>query len=294
MMEEKLLKPEVDFVFKKIFGNEKKPEILISFLNAVMENEEKIVSVKIQGTDINKDHLEDKYSRLDIKAITSNNEKVNIEIQVKNEYNMIKRSLYYWSKMYEEDLKEGQSYDALRRTICINLLSFKYLDNERYHNGYRLKEMNTNEELTDIQEIHFIELPKLKVSEEVEVSNLLEAWISFIKNPESKKVTILENRVEEIKKAKEELIYLSSDEEQRDLYLRRKMAISDRVSDLENGERKGELNMLLRVLHKKFKDLPQSYVKKINKASSDTITQIGEDIFDIINIEDLDKYLFDR
>lgn len=140
-MEEKLLKPEVNFVFKKIFGNEKKPEILISFLNAVMENEDKIVSVKIQGTDIDKEYLEDKYSRLDIKATTSRNEKVNIEIQVKNEYNMIKRSLYYWSKMYEEDLKEGQNYNTLKRTVCINLLNFKYLDDNRYHNGYRLKEM---------------------------------------------------------------------------------------------------------------------------------------------------------
>ncbi|MGL4847565.1 MAG: hypothetical protein ACRC28_01360 [Clostridium sp.] len=50
----------------------------------------------------------------------------------------------------------------------------------------------------------------------------------------------MEKSVEEIKKARKELIYLSSDEKQRDLYLRRKMAISDRVSDLENAEKKGE------------------------------------------------------
>ncbi|WP_297634847.1 Rpn family recombination-promoting nuclease/putative transposase [uncultured Clostridium sp.] len=238
-MEIGLLKPEVDFVFKKIFGNEKRPEILISFLNAVMESEDKIISVEIQGTDINQEHIDDKYSRLDIKARTNKNEKVNIEIQVKNEYNMIKRSLYYWSKMYEEDLKKGENYDKLKRTVCINLLSFNYLKNDRYHNGYRLKEVETNEELTDIQEIHFIELPKLKESDEVEVSNLLEAWVSFIKNPESKRVKALERNIDEIKKAKEELINLSSDREQRDIYLQRMMAISDRVSDLENATQKG-------------------------------------------------------
>lgn len=129
----------------------------------------------------------------------------------------------------------------------------------------------------------------------MEVSNLLEAWISFIKNPESEKVRILENSVEEIKKAKEELVYLSSDEKQRDLYLRRKMAISDRVSDLENVEKKGRkegrLEILLIQLNKKFKGLPDGYIKKINKASSEVIGQIGEDIFDIESVEDLDKYL---
>ncbi|MGL4875280.1 MAG: Rpn family recombination-promoting nuclease/putative transposase [Clostridium sp.] len=249
-MEERLLKPEVDFVFKKIFGNEKKPEILISFLNAVMEQNDKIISVEIQNTDIDKEYINDKYSRLDIKAVTNRNEKINIEIQVKNEYNMVKRSLYYWSKMYEEDLKEGENYNSLKRTVCINLLSFKYLKNNRYHNGYRLKEMSTNEELTDIQEIHFIELPKLKENDEVEVSSLLEAWISFIKNPESKRVKTLENSVEEIKKAKEELEYLSGDKEQREIYLRRKMAIADRVSDLENAEKKGGENMQIGIAKK--------------------------------------------
>ena len=37
----KLMNPKVDFVFKKIFGNEKKPEILISFLNSVFKLPEK-------------------------------------------------------------------------------------------------------------------------------------------------------------------------------------------------------------------------------------------------------------
>ena len=99
---------------------------------------------------------------MDVKAVTSKNEIINIEIQLKNEYNMIQRSLYYWSKLYEEQLEEGDRYDKLSRTVCINILDFKYLKNDRFHNGYRLKEIETNEELTDLEEIHFIEIPKLK------------------------------------------------------------------------------------------------------------------------------------
>ena len=107
-----ILSPKVDFVFKKIFGNEKHPNILISFLNAVIKPTDLIKSVQIKNTDIEKEHIEDKYSRLDIKAVTNNGEHINIEIQVKNEYNMIKRSLYYWSKMYEGQLTNCLLYTS--------------------------------------------------------------------------------------------------------------------------------------------------------------------------------------
>ena len=128
-----LLDPKVDFVFKNIFGSTKHPEILISFLNAILNPIKKIVSVDIKNTDIEKQFIEDKYSRLDVKATTSNGEVVNIEIQLKNENNMIKRSIYYLSKMYEEQLGEGDNYSKLGRTICINILNFKYLKTEEFH-----------------------------------------------------------------------------------------------------------------------------------------------------------------
>ena len=105
-----LLDPKVDFVFKNIFGSPNHPEILISFLNATLKPKKKIVSVDIKKTDIEKQYIEDKYSRLDVKATTSNDEIINIEIQLKNENNMIKRSLYYLSKMYEEQLNEKEDY----------------------------------------------------------------------------------------------------------------------------------------------------------------------------------------
>ena len=258
-MQRRLLNPKIDFVFKKIFGSEENPKILIGFLNAVLKPIIPIVEVEIKNTDIEKVHVEDKFSRLDVKAKTSNQEIINIEIQLKipfshlvndipslpfqehpllkNEYNMIKRSLYYWSKMYEEQLNEGDDYSKLERTICINILNFKYLDNNRFHNGYRLKEIETNEELTNIQEIHFIEIPKL--SEDSDEKDMLVAWMEFLKNPESEKVRSLELTISEIREAKDELIRISNDKEQRLLYEMRSKTLKDKNSALNEAERKG-------------------------------------------------------
>ncbi|QAA33571.1 Rpn family recombination-promoting nuclease/putative transposase [Clostridium manihotivorum] len=232
-----LLDPKVDFVFKNIFGSEKNPEILISFLNAILKPKDKITAVEIKGNDIEKQFVEDKYSRLDVKATTSNNEIVNIEIQLKNEYNMVKRSLYYLSKMYEEQLGEGEDYSKLCRTICINILNFKYLKTERFHTGYRLKEIETNEELTDIMEMHFIEIPKL--DNDTDEKDMLVAWTEFLKNPESEKVRSLELTVEEIRHAKDKLIKMSNDSVQREIYEMRAKILKDKVSALNKAKEEG-------------------------------------------------------
>lgn len=254
-----LLDPKIDFVFKKIFGSEKHPRVLISFLNAILKPINPISNVEIRNSDLEKEFLDDKFSRLDIKAITNKNEIINIEIQLKipfghlvndipslpfqehpllkNEYNMIKRSLYYWSKMFEGQLTEGQKYDTLAKTICINILNFKCLKTKEAHSIYRLKEINTNEELTDLQEIHFIELPKLPKNEEIK--DVFDAWMEFIENPISNKLQKAEMTIQEIKEAKNELLRLSANDKERMKYEDRRAALLDKVSALENAEEKG-------------------------------------------------------
>ncbi len=235
-----LLLPKVDFVFKRIFGNEKHPNVLISFLNAVLNPVDPIKSIILKDTTIEKESLESKFSRLDVKATTDKGEEINIEIQIKDEKNMIQRSLYYWSRMYYEQLKKGDVYDKLSRTICINLLDFNLLPCDKFHSVYRLKECQTNEELTDLEEIHFIELKKMKTVNNIEeINSQLEEWIYFINQPESELVQKLERKNEDLKEAKEELIRLSGDEETRKRYEKRMDTLRNERSALKSAEEKG-------------------------------------------------------
>lgn len=235
-----LLPPKMDFVFKRIFGNEKHPNVLISFLNAVLNPIDPIESVELKDTTIEKNHLEDKYSRLDVKAITNKGEHINIEIQLKDEYNMIKRSLYYWSKLYEGQLESGENYQKLSRTICINLLDFNLLNHSKFHSVYRLKDCQTNEELTDVMELHFIELKKMKDVQRVEdVKSKLEAWLYFINQPDSELVQELEKVEIEIKEAKAELVRLSGDRKERERYEKRRESRLNEISALAYAEEKG-------------------------------------------------------
>lgn len=233
-----LLDPKTDFIFKKIFGSEENKSILISFLNATLKSEDEIKSVTLDNTDMEKSFLEDKFSRLDIKATTNRNERINIEIQLRNEKNMIKRTLYYWSKMYEKQLKEGENYSKLNRTVCINILNFDYLDSEKFHSKFRLRDTETNSELTDVIEIHFIEIPKL--SDNSDEKDMLVAWVEFLKNPESEKVRKIENDVKEIRNAKDELVKISADKKQRDLYEMRQKVLHDEANALSSAKEEGK------------------------------------------------------
>ena len=280
-----LLNPQIDFVFKKIFGTEKNKPILINFLNAVIKPTTPIKDVEIKNNDIDKDFIEDKFSRLDVKATTSNKEHINIEIQVKNEYNMIQRTLYYWSKMYSEQIQNRDNYSKLERTVCINILNFKYLNNDKYHNAYRLKEITSNEELTDLQEIHFIELPKFneignkEYVENVEKMDALEKWLEFLVEPESNTVRQLELSNEEIKLAKSELYRLSMDSKEREQYNMREKAIYDRISALENAEAKGKRESKLEVVKESLSQgLEISLISKITGLSKEEILKIKKDI----------------
>ena len=234
-----LLSPKVDFVFKKIFGSEENKSVLISFLNATLKPKKEIVSVDLKNTDIEKEYLKDKFSRLDVKATTSNKETINIEIQLSDQYNMTQRTLYYWSKMYEEQMEQSDNYRKLSRTVCINILNYNYLDNDRLHNIYRLKEIETNEELTDICEIHFIEIPKLRHLDLKDEADMLEVWVEFLRDPESEVIRNIEMSNEAVRKAKDKLYKLSQSKEDRELYFLREKSIRDEISALSKAKEEG-------------------------------------------------------
>ena len=182
---------------------------------------------------------------------------------------MVKRSLYYLSKMYEEQLNEKEDYSKLARTVCINILNFKYLKTDNFHTGYRFKEIESNEELTDIMEVHFIEIPKLKDSSDEK--DMLVAWTEFLKDPESEKVRGLELSIEEIRQAKDELIRMSNDKKQRELYDMRANSLRDKISELNAAKREG-IEEVARNMKKN--ELPIEMISKLTGLRVDEIDKL--------------------
>ena len=93
-----IILPTNDLMFKRIFWSKEHPEILISFLNAVLKREDPIKSVDLLNTEIDDQFVGKHGIRLDLLGITKKGELLNIEMQNSNNNNMFKRSLYYFVK----------------------------------------------------------------------------------------------------------------------------------------------------------------------------------------------------
>ncbi|GAA0605057.1 hypothetical protein GCM10009001_22890 [Virgibacillus siamensis] len=160
----KLMDLKVDYAFKQLFGNEKNKEITVVFLNAILQKtgRNKIKDISFGNTDLANEYADDKASRLDLLVVTDAGEWIDVEIQFANKYDMVKRSLYYWSKTYQQPLEKSMLYSQLRPVIAINILNFDlFSETKNFHTTFHLHEDVEKFKLTEVMEFHFIEMSKL-------------------------------------------------------------------------------------------------------------------------------------
>ena len=186
------INPKIDFAFKKIFGSEDSKDILISFLNALIYEEQPIIqdleilnpylAPKIRG-------LKDTY--LDIKAkitdpATNTQSTIIIEMQVLNVEGFEKRILYNAAKSYSTQLASGQGYHLLNPVIALTITDFvMFTELEKVTSRFILKEKDylIDYPIYDI-ELVFVELPKFK-KELAELNNIVDKWLYFLTHARS-------------------------------------------------------------------------------------------------------------
>lgn len=160
-----LMDLKIDYAFKQLFGSEKNKEITVVFLNAILQQTGRntVKEIMFVNQEFPGEFANDKQSQLDIVVRTQANELINVEMQISNHHNMIKRTLYYWARLYTHQLIRSKSYHTLLPTITINICDFTLFPTPHYHNTYHLYEDKTLKRLEiadDVLEIHFIEMRK--------------------------------------------------------------------------------------------------------------------------------------
>lgn len=236
-----LLNPKNDVVFQKLFGVKENEKLLISFLNSILEpsGSGKIKSLTFEEKELNTTLIaSEKLSILDIHVTTEKDTHINVEIQLINQYNMVKRTIFYLSKMILKQLVRGNNYAELNKTITINILDFDYIDETEFHSCYHFYEDKTKKCLSDIVEIHFIELPKFAKSKK-DYNNKLHRWLSFLIDPKGKEIDALKKEDMEIKEAMDVLYHISGDKKMIELAELRDKAIRDEKSRLQGSREEG-------------------------------------------------------
>lgn len=178
-----------DVAFRKIFGNENRKEVLISFLNAVLllEGYRKIVTVEIL-TPYQLPALKGgKVTIVDVRAKDQNDKNYIVEMQVAEVDGFDKRVLYYASKSYSSQIDRGDLYEKLNPVFFIGILDFEITQNPDYISRHKIVDTETGENLLSDIEFTFIELPKFTKAE-ADVNSIVDQWVYFIKNAENLEV----------------------------------------------------------------------------------------------------------
>jgi len=176
-----------DIAFRKIFGNEGKKEILISFLNAVLElpDGKKIKNVEIKNPFLMPEIKDLKSSILDVLATDEKNISYIVEMQVEQHEGFDKRVQFYTAKQYSAQIERGEHYPQLNQVIFIGILDFVFFaDDPSYITRHRTVNIKTQRSSLNGMEYNFIELPKFN-KDIKEVKTLIEKWVYFIKNAEN-------------------------------------------------------------------------------------------------------------
>jgi predicted transposase/invertase (TIGR01784 family) len=115
-----------DVAFRKIFGNQKKSIVLVSFLNAVLDLEglNRITKVTIINPYLLPRIAGEKASIIDVRATDQRGRQFIVEMQVADKKGFEKRVQFYTSRDYSMQIEKGEDYPKLKPTYFIGILNF--------------------------------------------------------------------------------------------------------------------------------------------------------------------------
>jgi predicted transposase/invertase (TIGR01784 family) len=233
-----------DFAFQKVMGEKGDETQLLAFLNAALERTGKgnLQSVEIlENRDLPAEIAGGKAGKLDVLGKLPDRSMINIEVQIKNQYNIGKRSLYYWSRKYAWDFQSGKDYNELVPVIAINIVDFGLFPVDDFHTSYHLwEDRHKDVMLSDVCEIHFLDMVKFRKIKEHTLKDPLYRWLVYF--DEHSPAELIEEVVRmdtAIQLAQDKLEMIARDPELLRAYEQYEKAASDWTSGINGARREG-------------------------------------------------------
>ncbi|MDR2966607.1 MAG: Rpn family recombination-promoting nuclease/putative transposase [Methanobacteriaceae archaeon] len=236
--------PMNDFLFSKFMGSEGCEKILLSFFNSVFQEvgikvmesvdivDNKFISADIKGN---------KSCILDLRSVDSYQRKVNMELQNRDSYHFVKRSMLYIAREISSSAKEG-NFKSLTPHVLINLLNYNFCKGSAYSAKFNIVDIKNIDcvysDLITIVNVDMVAFRRLKKN--IDLNNPLHRWLIFFDKQRPKKIV---NKVismdDNIKLAEKKIKEVLSDEQALHDYYMRELAKMEYISDMETSKEKG-------------------------------------------------------
>ncbi|MDO4575588.1 MAG: Rpn family recombination-promoting nuclease/putative transposase [Planctomycetia bacterium] len=235
-----------DMVFQYVFSSPGCEPGLLSFINAVQADAHRPLAreVVVKSPFNPQLFLGGKRSVLDIKAIDDNNRTYDIEMQTVNKDAFLNRILYYWSRLYCEQIQEGDSYTRLNAVVSIVLTRFVLFPKlPDIHNVFYITaEKNPEYILTDDLQIHTLELAPPKLAALGEIQEPLRRWLDFLSTANEKTevdMKVLLTQDGGLKVAYDKFREFTRNDEYRQIALAHEKYQRDRLAEMSLARKEG-------------------------------------------------------
>jgi len=184
---EKYINPFTDYGFKRIFGMEANKDLLIDFLNQLLEGQEKpIIDLKYLPTE----HLGateyDRRAVFDLYCTTSDGDYFLVEMQMAAHKFIKDRTLFYATFPVQSQAKKGDWDFNLKKVYAVGILKFCF-DEASGTSPFDVKTVaqlhnsQSKELFYDKLNLIFLEMPKFNKSWQ-ECETRFEKWLYLLKN----------------------------------------------------------------------------------------------------------------
>jgi predicted transposase/invertase (TIGR01784 family) len=178
--------PLTDTGFKVIFGTPKNKRLLIDFLNCLLKGEQTIVDIEYTDKEQVSDVREERDIIYDIFCKTDKGEYVIVEMQRQRQSNFIERTIYYAARALSRQGKRGRWNYDIKTVYCVAFMNFmieKFGDNLCTDAELTIK--GSNEQLSPVLRLFYIQLPLAKEEENAEYVTSLKSWTYILHNMEA-------------------------------------------------------------------------------------------------------------
>ena len=256
------LKLKNDIIFKAFFSRHE--NYLESFLSAILNRKIKIKRV-LHDVRLEQLTRDMKYGVLDLEVILENEEIVNVEMQLKDNKNIEKRTTFYASKKIVEQLEPGEHFENLKKVIIITILDYSLTDFPEYLiDTDRVITTHKDHTINNDVKYYYIELDKFR-NQNPDMKDTLNQWLSFLDMERGDLLEMAKEENKEIKEAFEEYEVLTGDAAVKRLAELKRMSELEEHSALtvakqegiqegeKSGIQKGKLSIIQNLLNSGIK-----------------------------------------
>lgn len=177
---------KTDFSFKHIFRSEPHKDILIQFLNDLLEGQRVVQDIEFRSVEEIGDTVDGRGVTYDLRCRGENGEEFLVELQRATQAYFKDRILFYLSRLVSRLLPKGIESDSykLPEVYVILIVDFRIEEDvkDRYLRTVAFTDLESNKVFYDKLYLKWLELPNFDKKHGPEITNNLDKWMWLFKN----------------------------------------------------------------------------------------------------------------